>query len=59
MKRIINRIRNSEAAGLVFTVSLVAVPMIVAGLQWRWIPFFFGWPVPMPWPVDPVSTSGF
>ena len=56
MKRIINKIRNSDAAGLALSISLVAVPMILCGLQWRWVPFFFGWPVPMPWPDDPTAN---
>jgi hypothetical protein len=35
---------------LIALVALVAVPLVIAGLHWRWWPIF-GYPLPVPWPV--------
>ena len=35
---------------LATTILAVAVPLVLLGLKWHWIPFFFGYPLPVPVP---------
>jgi hypothetical protein len=43
-----NKIR--EWMPLAAAIVAVTVPLLLFGLKWHWVPFFFGYPLPVPVP---------
>lgn len=36
---------------LIGMIAVVAVPLVLFGIKWRWLPPIFGYPLPLPIPM--------